>query len=200
MNRSHTLAAVLATAALGLTACGSDGSGSAPSSSPSSSSTTVTVHNQQDVAFASDMIPHHQQAVRMARMAEAGLASAEVRKLAADIEAAQGPEIEQMSGWLRAWGQDVPSGSMSGMDGMGEGDEPMAGMMSEGDLARLDDARGAAFDRMWLRGMIGHHEGAVAMAETEIAQGRNGDAVALARDIRASQSRELRTMEALLAP
>src|SRR5690606_18534168 len=76
---------------------------------------TAGAHNDQDVSFAQDMIPHHQQAIQMSRMAAGQASSAEVKDLAARIENAQDPEIETMSGWLDSWGEDVPV-SMPGMD------------------------------------------------------------------------------------
>jgi uncharacterized protein (DUF305 family) len=151
-------------------------------------------HNQADVTFAQQMIPHHQQAIEMAGLAETRAASQEVKDLAADIEAAQGPEIESMTGWLEAWGEDVPD---EGMSGMGDGD--MAGMMSEDDMAGLEGSSGAGFDRMFLTMMIKHHEGAIEMAQTEQADGENPDAKALAEAIQAAQTQEIETMKELLA-
>jgi uncharacterized protein (DUF305 family) len=130
---------------------------------------------------------------------EAHAGSTEVKQLANGIESAQGPEIKTMTGWLKALGQDAPSGSMSGMGGKG-GSSPndMPGMMSDTDMAKLGRATGATFDQMWLKGMIAHHEGAVEMANTEIAKGKNGDAIDLAKSIKAAQTKEIAKMKNML--
>jgi len=192
MKKFLGLAALLVAATLTLAACGSNDSTSAGSGSGD--------HNKQDVTFASDMIPHHQQAVQMAKMAKAHAQSTEVKQLADDIEAAQGPEIKTMTGWLKAWGKD-PSGSLSGMghgDMGGSMNNDMPGMMSDDDMTKLGQATGATFDQMWLKGMIAHHEGAVEMANTEIANGKNGDAIDLAKAIKAAQTKEIATMKKML--
>lgn len=101
------------------------GSDTATTSSPSTAASGTPAsgpHNDGDIAFASGMIPHHQQAVKMADMALDKATNAEVTLLAEDIKAAQDPEIAQMSGWLVGWGQPVPEGGMSGdMEGMEHG-------------------------------------------------------------------------------
>lgn len=192
MKKSLSLLALLITATLTLAACGSNDS--------TSTGSTSGDHNKQDVTFASDMIPHHQQAVQMSKMAAVHAGSTDVKQLADDIEAAQGPEIKTMTGWLKAWGEDAPSGTMSGMGGMnGTSNDGTPGMMSDEDLAKLGKATGATFDQMWLTGMIAHHEGAVQMADTEIAHGKNADAVALAKTIKAAQTQEIAKMKHMLA-
>lgn len=183
-----TLTAVVAASLLVLTACGNDDDASTDS------------HNDADVSFAQQMIPHHEQAIEMARLAGSRASSQEVKDLAADIEAAQEPEIRIMTDWLEEWGEDVPAEEMPGMDhgGMSSGDMP--GMMSEEDLAGLGSASGPKFDRMFLTMMIEHHEGAVEMARTEQADGENPDAIALAEDIESAQTEEIALMQDLLAP
>lgn len=171
--------------------------------------------NAADVDFASGMIPHHAQALVMVDMAEGRDISPETADLMERIEAAQAPEIEQMTGWLEEWDQPVPDlGDMSGMgsdemsdmdhgdmdhgdmDGMAE--DGMTGMMSAEDMAELDAAEGSAFEQMWLSMMIEHHEGAVEMAEVELEEGEYADALALAESIIDSQEAEIAEMEALL--
>lgn len=174
-------------ATLALAGCGSN-SGSSPSSSG---------FNEADVTFAQSMIPHHQQAVQMANMAKTHASAPEVKALAVRIAAAQSPEINTMSGWLKGCGKEVPSGSMSGMDhGMGPG--AMPGMMNDAEMKKLDAASGAEFDRMWLTMMIAHHTGAIEMAKTEQSKGQNADATALAKKIQAAQTAEIAKMKALL--
>ena len=116
------IASLLLATLLTLTACGGE------DDTPAASNAEF---NDADLTFATDMIPHHQQAVEMAELAADRAKSPEVRQLAEDIEAAQGPEIETMTQWLRDWGQETPSGSMDHGD-MGHGDsQEMPGMMDE---------------------------------------------------------------------
>ncbi|MEV6103134.1 DUF305 domain-containing protein [Streptomyces sp. NPDC051940] len=200
--RRAALGVTAAAAALVLAACGSD-DGSGTSTGDSSPSQTAEAeagaHNDQDVSFAQDMIPHHQQAIQMSRMAATQASSAEVKDLAARIEKAQDPEIETMTGWLKAWGEDVPSG-MPGMDHGGHsGDSSdMPGMMDSEDMDKLMDASGAAFDTIFLTMMIEHHEGAVEMSTTEKGEGEYGPAKQLADDIIASQTAEIAEMKQML--
>ena len=185
-------------AALVLTACGNDSGGASDASAESE-------FNQDDVQFAQSMIPHHRQAVEMAQLAADRAQSSEVKQLAADIEAAQGPEIEQLTTWLEQWGEDVPAASEGGMEGM-EGMESedmggmdMGGMMTAEDMEMLSNASGAEFDQMFLEMMVEHHNGAVEMAKTEIAEGQHSGAVAMAEEIVATQEAEIEKMEQLLA-
>ena len=185
---SSTILAVVA--AFALTACGSgdsagDGGGD---------------FNDADVTFAQSMIPHHEQAVQMAKMAKVHASTLEVKNLADKIEAAQGPEIATMKGWLKDWGEDESSDdSMGGMDHGSDdsGMKDMPGMMSDGDMSALDRATGAQFDQMFLTMMIEHHTGAIEMAKTEQSKGKNGDAKALAKEIEATQTSEIADMKEL---
>lgn len=196
------LGATAVAAALVLAACGSEngsdtGSGTRTPASASAED-AAGAHNDQDVSFAQDMIPHHQQAIRMSRMAGSQASSAEVRDLAARIGKAQAPEIETMSGWLESWGEDVPS-SMPGMDHGGHSDgSDMPGMMDTEDMDELMAASGRGFDTMFLTMMVEHHEGAVEMATTETEKGRYGPAKKLAGDIITAQNAEIEEMNKLL--
>ena len=188
-RKTLAVAAVLMTALLTLTACG----GEADTSTASNAE-----FNDADVSFATEMIPHHQQAVEMAELAADRAQSPEVRQLAQDIEAAQGPEIETMTQWLEDWGQETPSGSMDHGD-MGHGDsQGMPGMMDENEMMQLEQSDGSALDQMFLQMMVEHHEGAIAMARTEQANGENPDAVALAEQIETDQEAEIDEMKQLL--
>ncbi|MFD4605067.1 DUF305 domain-containing protein [Streptomyces sp. NPDC058464] len=194
------LVALTATAALALTACGSgddstDTAGAAHASHSAASGATATdgAHNAQDVSFAQTMIPHHQQAVEMAGLAADRASSAQVKDLAARIEKAQDPEINTMTGWLKAWGEDVP---MAGMDHSGHAG--MAGMMSDKDMTMLKQAKGTDFDTMFLTMMVEHHQGAVEMAGTEKAKGAYGPATSMAAGIVTAQNAEIKEMNKLL--
>jgi uncharacterized protein (DUF305 family) len=187
-TRRHLVRAALTVAgALLLAGCGSgsDESGTANTGSPR--------HNQADIAFATGMIPHHQQALEMAALAADRAADPKVKNLAARIEKAQDPEIERMSGWLRDWDQPVPTpgGGHAAHGGM-------PGMMSDAEMASLESASGPAFDRMFMELMIRHHEGAIEMAETEQQKGAYPDAKQLARSIATSQAAEVKEMRRLL--
>ena len=174
--------------------------GTASTTTPTGTSSpadAATAHNAADVAFATTMIPHHQQAVTMAAMAGQQASNAQVKTLAGVIKAAQDPEIATMSRWLTTWGQPVPSTS-GGHDMSTMGDTPMEGMMTEDEMAQLSAASGAGFDRLWLQMMIKHHQGAVAMATTETADGQNAEAKRLAQQIIGAQTQEIATMEKLL--
>ena len=199
MTKTPVLAALLLAAGLTLTACGTEDTSAGSGSASGSASAEF---NDADVEFAQSMIPHHQQAVEMAQLAEDRASSPEVKQLAADIEAAQGPEIETMTAWLEEWGEEVPAsggghGDMEGMEDMDDTSD-MPGMMSEDEMGDLESAEGDEWDEMFLTMMIEHHEGAIEMARTEQSEGQNPDAVALAEKIEADQTAEIETMEGLL--
>lgn len=140
------------------------------------------------------MIPHHRQAVMMSDLviAKPGL-DPKITDLATRIKTAQAPEISQMTGWLVGWGTD-PSASpaMAGMGGMD-------GMMSQAEMDGLQKAPSAEAAKLYLTGMIKHHQGAVAMARTELASGQNADAKRLATTIVTTQQAEISEMQKLLA-
>lgn len=170
------------------------GSSAMPSGSASVTSTASAEFNDADTMFAQMMIPHHAQAVEMSdiMLKKEGIPTA-VTDLATKIEAAQGPEIEKMTGWLESWGQptEMPTGAHSS--------HSMSGMMGEEDMAKLEAAQGTEAAKLFLTQMIAHHEGAVEMAKTETTDGKNADAVQLSKDIVSSQEAEIQEMKDLLA-
>ncbi|GHD07525.1 lipoprotein [Streptomyces violarus] len=187
-------------AALVLASCGGNGDspaghGGHTSKSPSASaSADQGKHNAADVAFAQGMIPHHRQAVEMADLTPDRAQSPEVKKLAEDIKKAQDPEIKTLSGWLTSWSEEVPA--EGAMDHSMHGD--MEGMMSAEEMDKLKDSSGTAFDTAFMEMMIKHHEGAVAMAKTEQADGAYAPAKKMAGDIITSQTAEISQMNKLL--
>ncbi|MEV5958036.1 DUF305 domain-containing protein [Streptomyces sp. NPDC051987] len=193
------LVAFTATAALALAACGGgdDSAGTAHASHSAAGGGTASAsagaHNAQDVSFAQTMIPHHRQALEMASLAADHASSAQVKDLAARIEKAQDPEINTMTGWLKAWGEEVP---MAGMDHTGHGG--MAGMMSDKDMTMLKQSKGKDFDTMFLTMMVQHHQGAVQMAGTEQAKGAYAPATGMAGAIVTGQNAEIEEMNKLL--
>lgn len=165
-------------------------------------------HDDADVAFAAAMIPHHRQAITMAEMAVARATSPQVRELASQIDAEQVPEIVQMQMMLSTWGDDAAAPTvvadhhglpgLNGTDGMsGMGDLP--GMMTGTQMAQLAAASGPAFDHEFLELMIRHHEGAVAMAKTELSDGSDPDALTMAQNISDAQEAAIALMQRLLA-
>lgn len=199
-NRPLALAAAAAALTLVLAACGgsSDAESAGPAPSAASGTTqTVGEATAADISFAQLMIPHHQQALEMAEMALVQAQSPEVLELAQQIQAAQDPEIQMMSGWLDAWGAPMKMGDDHGSHDMGG--MSMEGMMSDDDMQALMDADGADFDRMWLEMMIAHHEGAITMAEQVKAESSNTDVTTLADAVISGQTAEIATMQQLLA-
>ena len=202
-----TVAASVAVAVAGLAGCTSKtsdmsgmdhGSSSSASPAPTSAETSAAgtpaagPHNDADVMFARMMIPHHQQAIQMSDMilAKEGINSG-ITELAQQIKDAQAPEIAQMSGWLAGWGQN-PSPSI-GMDhDMG------GGTMTQAEMESLENATGHEADRLFLTGMVKHHQGAITMAEHELANGQNPEVKQLAQDIIDAQKAEIAKMNQLL--
>jgi uncharacterized protein (DUF305 family) len=188
-----------------LAACGSDDSSSADTAAPATTAAAeapastpagdVTL-NDADIEFAQGMIAHHEQAVEMAEIAldPNRQAGAEVLDLATRIQAAQEPEIEQMTAWLTAAGESITMDMSEGHDM-----SSMEGMMTAEQMDALAVATGTEFDTMWLEMMIAHHEGAISQSQTVKANGSNPDVLALADQIIAAQQGEIAEMQALLA-
>ena len=191
------IGAALAAVTLVLSGCGG--------SDPIESSALPASANDADVSFAQDMIPHHQQALLMSDMALQAASTDELRELAARIQDAQTPEIEQMTGWLESWDETVPDLEALSHMMMGHGDDDdsndMPGMMDVGQMRRMNQMMvggGLAFDQMWVRMMIEHHEGAIEMAQEEQVDGAYPEAIALAESIEKSQTAEIAEMEQML--
>jgi uncharacterized protein (DUF305 family) len=154
-----------------------------------SSANTAAPDLKADVTFAQNMVPHHEQALEMAKLVPSRSTNEKVRGLAERVEKAQGPEITQMNEWLKQWGATTRQDH--------EGHD-MAGMMSHDDMAKLEGSSGAEFDRRWLDLMIKHHEGAVEMAKTELDQGQDDNAKKLAQAVADGQQQEITEMKDLL--
>lgn len=196
------LAVSAAVVALALAGCSDDSSGdhesqistSAVTSAPPATADAAIEFNDTDVTFVQMMYPHHAQAIEMAELVPDRTTTPQVLELAAAIESAQAPEMDQITRMLAAWGKPAPSSDMGGMN---HGDD-VSGMMSPEQMADLATMTGTDFDTMWLTMMIEHHTGAIEMAQTELAGGRNGEAKQLATDIIAAQEAEIATMNGLL--
>ncbi|MHA7176907.1 DUF305 domain-containing protein [Arthrobacter sp. Sr24] len=197
MKKSLIVSATIVAAMIALAGCstGTDG-GSMPgmdhgsTATSTSSSATGTEHNAADTMFAQMMIPHHVQAVEMSdiMLTKTGL-DPKITALAEEIKGAQDPEIEKMTTWLTNWSESTALA----------GSHSMNGMMTSADLDKLNAAEGPEANKLFLTQMIAHHEGAVEMAKAEDTDGKNADAVALAKSIVSSQETEIKAMQDLLA-
>ncbi|MGO4472788.1 DUF305 domain-containing protein [Arthrobacter sp. M-10] len=200
MRKNLTLATFTVATAIALAGCSAGTGGSSmpgmdhgsASSSGSAASPAAAIagdHNAADAEFARMMIPHHAQAVQMSDviLAKNGI-PAQVTALAGRIKAAQGPEIEKMTGWLKDWNE--PAGMSGG--------HTMNGMVDNEDMTKLEAAQGRDAARLFLTHMIAHHQGAVAMAQKEGTDGKNADALKLGKDIVTAQEAEIKEMQELL--
>ncbi|SEH52321.1 Uncharacterized conserved protein, DUF305 family [Mycolicibacterium rutilum] len=150
-------------------------------------------YNADDVSFATNMIPHHEQAVELSALVPERSTNPEVKALAEQISGAQGPEIQTMKVLLVQWKENPDAGS--GHEGHGA---DMQGMVDEATMTRLKSLTGAEFDTLWLQSMISHHQGAIEMAKAELANGENVDAKRLAQTIVDTQQAEINQMNQML--
>ena len=202
-------AALAATAsvvvALALSGCATDegnlngtmkGGRGTTASPPAAASPTpsATGHDQADLTFALTMLPHHLQAEEMAGLVETRSDDEQLRDLATGIASAQHAQVEQLTSLLGAWGA-APDSALSDSEHMAGAD----GMMTDAQLSALGELTGEAFRTEWLRTMIAHHEGAVALARTELASGSDPQVRALASSIRAEKEAEIEQMQGMLA-
>lgn len=199
--RRAATAALLIALVPAVAACGSDETSAAPAAERTAANGDT--FNDADVAFATEMIPHHADALVMVDMTQGRDLSRGLAQLTEDIRAAQAPEIETMADWLTAWGEEVPATSRDHVNShdMGETESDDDGMdmgMDADDLAVLQDSEGTAFEAMWLAMMIDHHEGAIEMAQEEQVAGLFPGARTLAAAIEAGQTAEITLMEEML--
>jgi len=132
-------------------------------SPPASARAGAPLFTPDQLMFLSHMIVHHEQALEMAAMVPSRSQREDFIRYARYIDGAQRVEIDQMNGLLRLAserGLEIPRHEMTG-------DPPMSGMLSRAQMAALAAARGAEFEKLWLRGMIYHHEGGLAMAREQ---------------------------------
>lgn len=148
------------------------------------SSSKESQYSTQDIMFAEMMIPHHEQAIVMSDLALSNSSNPEILKLAREIKAAQAPEIEQMKNW-------------DGVDASMHMGHTMMGMLDEDEINNLKAVTGKEFDRLFLEGMIKHHEGAIDMAEM-IDDSKNAEVAALGKAIISTQKAEIELMKSML--
>lgn len=186
-NRIFAATAAAALAAAALTGCTINiGTGA---NNTNGSQSNPAAYSDADVMFMQMMIPHHQQAVDMGTLAETRAVNAEVKDLAMQIKDEQRPEIVQMQGLLQDAGASETMGHHMHMDGM----------LSDSEKSALEKATGAEFDRLYLEGMIAHHEGAIQMANDALAGNKNSIVKDLCDAIIASQQDQITYMKDLLA-
>ncbi|MEU3014743.1 DUF305 domain-containing protein [Nocardia asteroides] len=199
-TRATVLAVTAASALLLAAGCSDDNdttthdTHSATSSVSATSATAAarTDFNDADVTFLQMMYPHHAQAVEMAKMVPSHTQNQQLIALAAQVEQAQAPEMQQITTLLTSFGKPAPSA------GAGHEGHSMPGMMTDAQMSALQAAQGAEFDKQWLEMMIEHHLGAVDMARTELANGVNPESRQLATAIVAAQEAEIATMRGML--
>ncbi|MFB6527530.1 MULTISPECIES: DUF305 domain-containing protein [unclassified Streptomyces] len=211
-QRAVVAVALSAVAVLALTACESGPAKGAPEAAGASAGTVVAPGkpgeaarrispeeaakllpdqspNSADFSYAQMMIVHHRQALTMTALAPERAASAQVKGVAERIAAAQKPEIGAMEGWLKNNGGP--------REQAGHDHHSMPGMASEAQLEQLRNAKGKAFDELFLKLMITHHEGAVTMAAEVLSEGNNVLVEEMANDVIAQQSAEIGRMRSL---
>jgi uncharacterized protein (DUF305 family) len=154
-------------------------------------------YSAADVSFMQGMIAHHAQAVEMTELLATRTNSDDMRKLALRIQVSQADEIKMMQRWLEARGQEVPGPHAMHQHGAAL----MPGMLTPDEMARLAAAKGTAFDRLFLEGMIRHHGGALVMVRNLFATpgaAQESEVFAFASDVDADQRMEMERMGAML--
>lgn len=145
--------------------------------------------NSADFTYVQMMVVHHRQALTMTALAPQRAASPQVKKVAERIAAAQKPEIDAMEGWLKNNGGP--------REQAGHDHHSMPGMATEAQLKELGAAKGEAFDELFLKLMVTHHEGAVTMAAEVLSEGNNVLVEEMANDVIAQQTAEIGRMRGL---
>ena len=184
--RAMAVLAALAAVIL-LSACGGSTTRNTGTSTPANQPAS---HNLADVAFTANMLPHHQQGLDLAAMVPSHTANANLIKLASGIAGSQQPEIKTLKGFLVQWS------ARSDADTRGPADVDM--MVDQATMTKLGSLQGADFDKLWLQSMISHHQGAIDMANTEISNGVNTDAVTMAKHMVSMQQGEIDQMKKML--
>jgi uncharacterized protein (DUF305 family) len=174
---------------------------------PPSTRATLPPRSPKDVKFMQGMIMHHAQAVEMTALIEPRTENKNIRLLGARISQSQSDEMMFMKRWLEARGEPVspPMPGMSGMDmpghDMSKHHALMPGMLTPKQMDALKKAKGAEFDRLFLRGMIQHHHGALTMVKElfeTAGAGQDAELFNFATDVDSGQRAEIKIMETLL--
>ena len=193
MTRTFTRLAAGVAAAAAIVALSSCSTATTEKAAPAASAEQAATHNSNDVMFAQMMIPHHQQAVELGAMAPEHTSDQAIIKLAGVILTQQQPEINTMKSTLAGWGVNPDQPLDHSAHAM------MAGMVDDATMAKLRTLQGPEFDKLWLKSMISHHEGAIEMAKTEVKDGKSPEMMALASGIVSGQQTEIDQMKQMLA-
>lgn len=156
-----------------------------------------------DVLFMQGMIMHHEQAVEMTALIESHTVNRDVRSLGARISSSQSDEIRFMKRWLASRGQTVPQATDHKHHmHMSHGSmELMPGMLTSEQMEALRKAKGEDFDRLFLKGMIQHHDGALIMVKDlfdTAGAGQDAELFNFATDVDSGQRAEIRVMQNML--
>ncbi|WP_410656030.1 DUF305 domain-containing protein [Amycolatopsis sp. lyj-112] len=155
----------------------STATGAAPAAGPQGTPGT----NQADITFSQQMVPHHQQSIQVANLASERSASEFVKATATKIIKAESAEVQTMTGWLQSWNAAV-------LPAAGHAGHAMPGMITEGQVASLQNLSGAEFDKTWLPLMAEHLRNGVTMAKTVLTAGEHAETKALAEEIVENQT------------
>ena len=170
---------------------------------PPSTKASLPPLSQADVAFMQGMIMHHAQAVEMTALIPSHTDSKDLHSLGARISSSQSDEMSFMKRWLAARGQPI-SMAMPGMPDMDRSGRPMTlmpGMLTPDQMEALRKAKGDEFDRLFLTGMIQHHNGALTMVKDlfdTAGAGQDADLFNFATDADNTQRAEIHIMETML--
>lgn len=195
----------------GLTACGAStnsrtvqpgapGEGSRSLTTEEAAALTAPTAGDADIRFMQGMIPHHAQALEMAALIPERSNHEGLLLLGRRIEISQRDEIAWMGQWLRRHGADVPEVGAGHVHGLHQG-HLMAGMLTAEEMAELAAASGSEFDRLFLEGMIKHHEGALTMVAElfgSVGGGQENEIFRFASDVDADQDMEILRMRTML--
>jgi uncharacterized protein (DUF305 family) len=212
--RSAFVAAVSLTCLLPLSVCAQQAEPASPvvvqpgapgqptKSLPASTRATLPPHSAKDVEFMQGMIMHHAQAVEMSALIDSHTQNKELRTLGARISRSQSDEMDFMRRWLTVRGEStsMPMHHMPGMD-MSSHSMLMPGMLTEKQMAALRKAKGKEFDRLFLTGMIQHHNGALIMVKDlfdTAGAGQDAEVFNFVTDVDSGQRAEIKIMQTML--
>ena len=169
---------------------------------PASTRATLPPQSAKDVEFMQGMIMHHAQAVEMTALIESHTQNKELRTLGARISRSQSDEMDFMRRWLTVRGEStsMPMHHMPGMD-MSSHSMMMPGMLTEKQMAALRKAKGKEFDRLFLTGMIQHHNGALIMVKDlfdTAGAGQDAELFNFVTDVDSGQRAEIKIMQTML--
>ncbi|MFB1296395.1 DUF305 domain-containing protein [Mycobacterium sp. pW049] len=186
-----------------LAGCGGDGEASSDATPSSLIPETAVItgapagYNTADVTFAETMVGHHKQAIDLCTLASERSADPELLTLAGEIVAKQQPEVNILNVFLVQWNENPDA-----QNDPGPGDDPpepsIPGTVDDATVAKLESLRGPEFDKLWLQSMIGQLQGGVTIADNEVANGANVDAISVAKSIAAGLQPRIAQMNTML--